>query len=441
MGSKRVLLITYFFPPIFDVGMFRVLKFVKYLPSFGWQPIVLTVGNASCNKLDWTPFEEVPNLQVIRTFQVEPSIRRLVKLKKDFEETFSFLTQEGKVNNREGLIKRFKNWIIHNLLIPDSNVGWLPFGVRRAVEICKREKIDVLFSTAPPLTAHAIGLITKKVSGFPWVADFRDPWSLAPQFNPYASELKKGADRWVENLIYKHADQCVFVYEDQIRDTLREFSGLSADRCVFIPNGFDSEDFDYSIPADKSCIGITHAGRLIHGRSLGFFLKSVSKVLERKPELKDVLRLKFAGEIDEENRSMLSEFPYPEIIRIHGILSMKECNKMLCASNLLLCIISAEENRYGSTTSKIMNYIGSGRPILLISPPGPAAMFVTENRLGFHLNTEDPSGAPIRLMKILDSELDGFIPNEEIRSLYERKAQTGQLARLFDEVSKKGGCG
>jgi glycosyltransferase involved in cell wall biosynthesis len=299
----------------------------------------------------------------------------------------------------------------------------------------------VLFSTAPPLTANLLGLGAKRITGLPWVGDFRDPWSLAPQFNPYASGFKRVADRWVENLIYKHADRCIFVNEDMIRETLWNFSGLSSDRCVHIPNGFDSEDFDYSVPVGKSWIRITYAGRLGFGRSLEFFLGCVEKMLEAELQLKDVLRLEFAGEIDEHNRSLLSGFRFCEIIRVHGILPVKECNRLLCASTLLLVIISAEENRYGSTTCKILNYIGSRRPILLVSPPGPAATFVTENRLGFHLDTEDPSGAPIRLMKILNSELDGFIPNEEIRSLYERKAQTGQLAKLFDELVKGNSSG
>lgn len=439
MKNKKVLLITYYFPPIFDVGTFRVLKFAKYLSNCGWQPIVLTVGNASCSKLDASLSEEVQNIQVFRTYYLEPSIRRLYKGKKDFEETMGCFTQkEGNGQQKGSLIKRCKNWIIHNLLVPDSNVGWLPFGVKGAVEICQREKIDVIFSTAPPLTSNAIGLVTKRMTGVPWVADFRDPWSLAPHFNPYASALKKGADRWVENLVYKHADRSVFVYEDQIRETLREFSELSPDRCVLIPNGFDSEDFDYSVPVDNSCIRVTYAGRLAFGRSLEVFLQCIEKAVEAKPKLQNALRLEFAGEIDGHNKSLLSKFRFPEVIRVHGILSVKECNRLLCASNLLLAIISAEENRYGSTSCKILNYIGSRRPILLLSPPGPASAFVTKNKLGFHLNSQDPSEAIERLMGILDSGLYGFVSNETVRRSYDRKFLTSLLARELDALIGRG---
>jgi glycosyltransferase involved in cell wall biosynthesis len=399
---------------------------------------VLTVGNASCNKLDWSSFEEIRDVRVFRTYQLEPSIRRLVKHKKDFEETIGFSRTD---NHQEGLIKKFKNWIIHNLLIPDPNIGWLPFGVRRALEICKQEKIDVLFSTAPPLTAHAIGLVTKRITGLPWVADFRDPWSLAPHFNPYAAGFKRVADRWVENQIYKHADRCIFVGEYLIQKTLEAFSDLSPEQCIFLPNGFDNEDFDYSIPADLSRIRITYAGRLASGRSLDFFLQCVKKVLEAKPKYRDVLRLEFVGELDDHNRSILSGFRFPEILQIHGILPMRVCNRLLCASNVHLAIIPAEDNRYGATSSKVFNSIGCRRPILLVSPPGEAARFITENRLGFHLNAEDPPGAPKSLMKILSSGLESFTPNEEVINLYERRNQARQLAGLLDAVIRNSGLG
>ena len=418
------------------MGMFRVLKFAKYLPHFGWEPVVLTVGNASCNKLDWTGLAEVQDISVVRTYQLEPSIRRVFKGKKDFEEALSYLWQEGKDRHGESLAKKWKNWIIHNLLIPDANVGWLPFGVWRAVEICKTEKIDVLFSTAPPLTASVIGLVTRRITGVPWITDFRDPWSLAPQFNPYAGAFKKAADRWVENQIYNHADRCIFVYEDQIRETVRKFSGLSADRCVLIPNGFDSEDFDYSIPVDSSCLRITYAGRLALDRSLDFFLKCIAEVLEAMPELQDILKLEFAGEIDRHNRRLLSEFKFPQTIHMHGILPVKSCNKLLCSSSLLLAIVGSDENRYGSTSSKILNYIGSGRPILLVSPPGEAAAFVTGNKLGFHLNTQDPSAAK-RLREVLESGFYSFVPNDTLRKSYNRKVHTGKLARELDALVER----
>jgi hypothetical protein len=155
---KKVLMVAYHYPPIGGGGVFRTLKFTKYLPQFGFRPYVLTVKNSMYTSKDLTLVKEIP-----------PEVRIL--------KTFSF---EHRLLRASRLLNIDPGWFF----VPDVNVGWLPFSVRAGTKIIKQENIDVIYATAPIWTSLLIGCFLKKKTKKPLVVDFRDPWTINAHVEP-----------------------------------------------------------------------------------------------------------------------------------------------------------------------------------------------------------------------------------------------------------------
>ena len=171
---KKVLIITYYWPPAGGPGVQRVLKFAKYLPQFGWEPVILTVENGNFPAVDEGLLGEVPdNLKVYKTKTLEPFAiynKLQGKDKTSAVDTFT-ITKSGK-----SFKDKLGNAIRSYFFIPDARKGWKPFAVKAGLDIIKKEKIDLIFSSSPP---HSLQLIAKdlaKKTQLPSVADFRDPW-------------------------------------------------------------------------------------------------------------------------------------------------------------------------------------------------------------------------------------------------------------------------
>ena len=164
---KRVLIISYNFPPMGMGGVQRATKFAKYLPSFGWEPIILTVKDVDYFAKDYTLLKELSSdTKVIRTGSFDPL--RLSYLLK------SIMKKNKK--SRGETYTPLKAKILSWLFFPDNKIGWIPFALSKGLKICKNEKIDLIFSTSPPPSLHLIGYFLKKLTGKVWLADFRDEW-------------------------------------------------------------------------------------------------------------------------------------------------------------------------------------------------------------------------------------------------------------------------
>ncbi|MCK4715587.1 MAG: glycosyltransferase, partial [Candidatus Marinimicrobia bacterium] len=210
---KKVLIITYYWPPAGGPGVQRVLKFAKYLPEFGWQPIILTVKNGEYPAIDNSLQKEIPaNCKVYNTFSIEPNFvyKKFTGMGSDEKIPTAVLAAEN-----TNWKKRLANWIRLNLFIPDAKIGWIPFAVRKGKKIIKAEKPDIIFSSSPPPTVHLIARKLAKWSGIKWVADFRDPWTDIYHYN----DVKRSAwslnrDKDKEKEIVTSADEIITVSQN-----------------------------------------------------------------------------------------------------------------------------------------------------------------------------------------------------------------------------------
>jgi hypothetical protein len=256
---KKVLIITYYWPPAGGPGVQRILKFAKYLPDFGWQPIILTVKNGEYPAIDESLINEIPNnCRVFKTNSIEPNnlYKKLIGIKSNQNIPVAVLAEK-----HQSLKKKIANRIRLNLFIPDAKIGWKPFAVKKSKQIINEFNPDLIFSSSPPPTVHLIAKSLKKYSNLKWVADLRDPWTdIYYYHNLKKSKISTRLDKNLELSVFKSADLLCTVSKDLANIFAGKKPGLDI---KIITNGFDPDDLpDISLKEKYKKFTIAYAGKL-----------------------------------------------------------------------------------------------------------------------------------------------------------------------------------
>ena len=437
--ASKVLMIARAFPPFLPVGhSIRVIKFIKYLPALGWEPVVLTVDDKkeyeTLRKVgSETLLSEVnPNLKVYRTHPGEPSLDYLQK-----EEAFE------KKNRLLGwLIKNFaraRRWFFWNLLLPDRAIAWFPFGLARGYRIAKQEDVDVVFATCPPHSATLVGAMTKLLTRKPLILDFRDDWIDTPW------HLSKPAIiRWIDNVLekwaVKMADKVVLVTEWSRKAFQDRYPSQPKDKFILIPNGCDLGDFETLnsefVATRNPKFKIVHAGSLnistVWGRSPAGLFQAIQEILAEHPDLSEKLDFVFAGDLPKEFQAMAEEMGLSAVIQGVGHLPHDEVLHLIKSADLLLAM-----NYEGWATlipGKIYEYWAvGGAQILLLSCPGAAADFIAEHKLGFTADPVDVDRVQRIILDAYNQWEEGLaVPiNTEGIEAFDRKSLTVELAKVL----------
>jgi len=409
---KNVLIIAYHYPPLGGGGVFRTLKFTKYLPQFGFQPYVLTVKNAMYPLRDPTLLKDVPQeVRIVKTFSLEHNL---------FLMPFYALRTTPK-------------WIF----TPDINIGWLPFAVRRGEELIDKEGVDLIYATAPAYSSLLIGYLLKKTTGKPLVIDFRDPWTQNV-FIKYPTMLHKKIEEKMEKAVLKFADYIITTSEP-IRLKLIEKYPFMEGKCATITNGFDPDDFK-GLKTRKlpKSFRIVHTGSLYGLQTGKQFLLAIKKLIDEKPALRKKLEVIFIGSHDKETLLLVQKLGLEDVVRLISYVSHRECLELMLSSHLLLLLITAKGSHgEGILTGKLFEYLASRRPILAIAPEnGVAASMVKSLKAGVVVPADN-----IELMKktILNSyemwKQGKLVETTGDVSIYDRRLLTHCLANIFEKVT------
>jgi glycosyltransferase involved in cell wall biosynthesis len=410
---SKVLLIAYHFPPLSGGGVFRTLKFTKYLPEFGYQPYVLTVKNSMNRTKDPTLTIEIPpEAKIYRTFSCEHRIIRAPR--------------------RLGVNLKW-------FCIPDENVGWLPFAVRQGEKIIKKENIDILYATAPIFTSFLIGFLLKKKNGKPLVLDYRDPWTQNA-FIKYPTELHRKIEEKMETLALATADQVIVTAEPMKRRLFEKYPFVKG-KVNTITNGFDSEDFkNLTAKRDKEKFTITYTGNLYGLRTGKQFFTALKELFEEKPELQTKIQVLFAGLPGRKAASLVKEFGLQNVVKLLGYQSYKETLRLMVNADVLLLIMSSDEvtdEKTGPLTIplKLFEYLGAKRPILAIAPLGKATDIINSTKTGVVVSPQNTAVIAQAIFKLFQDWKSGTLKVEEGDiSEYERKKLTYKLANVFQQV-------
>ncbi|MCB5229436.1 MAG: glycosyltransferase family 4 protein [Candidatus Cloacimonetes bacterium] len=423
---KKVLYIVYYYPPLGGSGVQRGTKFSKYLPLSGWESVVLTPYPALVkHPKDRSLLEDMPSGQAIyRTFTLDA--HWLYKV-------FWGLR-----------LPKVVTWLMFHIFRPDAEILWLPFAKLQIPRILKRHKIDLVFISGPPFSIMQLGKWIKDRYGIPYVASFRDDWSLGqsrldnpppPSFTKYERKLEKAA--------LEEANHVVVVNKAYKRDFLSLYPHLAEDKFTVITNGYDESDFEGQPPQrerDKGKLQIVHPGVLFGRRHPGIIWQAILNLIDRGKIDPRLLRIHIYGRNFssfvfkgfEQNHTIRS------IVRLHPYLPHDQTIDVIRQADLLLLYSGPGAKSDAEMPGKLFEYLRTGKPILgIIHPEGVSAQILHKAGSGFVASQEDIAQIEETLLQIYqlwqNKEL-AINPDWEYIKTFERRELSAKLASVFDRV-------
>lgn len=386
---KRVLIITYYWPPSGGSGVQRWLKMSKYLPENGWQPVIYTAEDAEYPVEDPSLEKDVaPETEVIRRPIVEPYrfYKRFLGLKKGEKVKAGFINEGA---TKRGWKENLSVWLRGNFFIPDARCWWIKPSVRYLKRYLKEHPVDAIISTGPPHSMHLIAKALHKKLNIPWVADFRDPWTEIDYYSKL--RLTRRADRKhhrLEHEVLTQADKVVTVAPDWAR----RLENLGAHEAATIYNGYDSDVNKNETTELPKQFVITYLGVLSAIQNPENLWNAVSELVKEDKNLAKELKINMIGHIDNSVVEMIKAKGLSGYIRFTPYVPHSQVAQIHQSSTLLLLLLmpDSEPRAKGLLTGKIFEYLASGRPILCIGPEdGDATHILDETHAGVTVDFEN----------------------------------------------------
>jgi len=429
---KKVLLITYYWPPSGGAGVQRVLKTVKYLRDFGWEPVVYTAQDAAYPITDATLAADVPDgIEVIRGPIWEPyELYKRFTGKGGQKEVYSGFLSEDK---KPSLTERLSVWIRGNFFIPDARRFWIKPSIRLLREWLTQHHVDAIMSSGPPHSVHLIAQGVKQATGLPWLADFRDPWTNIDFYHQLM--LTNWADRRhhrLEGEVLRQADRVVTVSWVWAK----EMDHLGATDTRVITNGYDHADFAEEAPPLEEKFVCSHIGYLNRDRNHGLLWEAFGELSRELPGFREQLRLRFVGKTDFIAFQQLEAQGLMDCVERIPYVPHREVLRYTRSSQLLLLLVNHVPNVMGHIPGKTYEYIGSDRPILAIGPEeADFARVLRETDTGVVCGFEAKEKMKRELTRMYQAYRKGKLKVEpRNRERFTRRAAAGKMAQVLGEI-------
>lgn len=424
---KRVLIVTYYFPPRPGVASSRLRGISKYLKEFGWEPVILTA------KLPENPAPEDTVIQTLYPGDVTARWKARLGLKADkgFQEQIRIprALREGKAS----LTTRAINLVRAVIAYPDEQIGWYPFAIRAGTELMKEKSFDAIISSSSPVTCHLIAQSLKAEFKVPWIADLRDLWTQ----NHYYPYIR------ARNFIEKHLEvktlgdaEAIVTVSEPLAEKLQL---LHLNRPVFaIPNGYDEDEVELAIPTKE--FTITYTGELYQGKRdpSPLFQVIAELITEGRLNQQDV-RVRFYGSNEYWVEREIKKFALEDVVRLHPRIPRNIALERQRNSQVLLLLNWDDPEEIGVYTGKLFEYLAARRPILAIGGPrGVVSELLEETRAGIHASGyEKLKQVFIELYE--QYRILGYVPykgREEHITKYSHREMARRFASLMEELCK-----
>lgn len=412
---KKVLMIAHQFPPIGGSGVQRTVKFVKYLPDFGWKGEVFTRQAKKAALTDDTLNRDIPQDTVIHRSAAW-----------DMSEWPFPLNLPGKFIRRK-------------ILIPDGERLWQVFARKEAIQVAKTGGYDMLYSTSQPFSTHLLAMdIKKAMPSLPWVVDLRDEWtnnSFVKAYGYSPPRIKREKD--MERGVFEACDAIVINTPYMRDNSARDYPHLK-DKISVIPNGFDREDFEGLEPTRKNDrFTLTYTGLIYGNTSPVTLFRAVSGLIHEGKVQPDTIRLRFIGRFKAGLlEAMAKEYNLEQVVEILPYMPHRESIQNLLWSDAVLLLLG--EGTEAIYTGKLMEYINTGKPILASIPAqGAAAALIAETKTGYVADCSDAEAMAKHFQAMVENWLQGnrlFQPDLQQIAQYERRELTKKLAEIFDRL-------
>jgi glycosyltransferase involved in cell wall biosynthesis len=425
---KRVLIITYYWPPSAGSGVQRWLKFAKYLPDFGWEPVIFTPENPDFDLKDHMMEKEVPPHMEVLKFPIWEPYQVLRMLKKEKISDPGILIEK----EQKSWLDKVAIWIRANAIIPDPRVYWVTPSVKFLGQLMESNNFQAVITTGPPHSMHLIGRELRRRYSLPWLADFRDPWSTWEFLDtlPMMEWVRK-KHRRLEASVFQEADALV-----TISPTFQqEMDELAGRKTHLITNGFDPEDLpsDFPmVPSTSETLEVVYTGVIDAIRNPMPFLQAMKEVFGTTS---NKIKLTFVGRVSQQVRNSLLEDSWlSSHVELAGYVPHEEVFRFYEKAHVLLLILTNTKNAQGNIPGKVFEYMATGRKIVALGDPqGDTAQILRQAKAGEVFRHEDKTAITSFLEKV--STCTSFNQQTSINSSYERKALTGQLAVLLNTIT------
>jgi glycosyltransferase involved in cell wall biosynthesis len=427
--QRHILMIPYYYPPVDHTGTRRITSFVKYLPQFSYRPVVLTTRTRG----------SLPEDKATMTFRCDdltgPFKRayRAVKLRnvpQDQRANIGLLSSKSR-------IQRLKM----TFLLPDEHILWYPLAVWQGLQIIRTLPIQAIFSTSPPESSHLVALTLKRITGLPWIADFRDGWLFEPLIpQRKTSTLRRMLELPLEQIVMSSADRIITVNDIIAGDMQRRYP-LLAMHISTLYNGYDAaalETIQRKNNQKKNRFRVVHTGKFSISRAstkVNELLATLSVLQAQQHPIIDVLEIVLVGTLTTDEMDAIHHSDVKDVFTLVGNVSYQESLQYQGDADVLLLVIAAE--LLSITGNKIFEYLASGRPILALAPPDSSAgQLVAQHGAGLVVAPDDYTGIERALLTLYVQWLAGLLPTrvpDGVRQ-FDRQVLTGKLAGLFDEL-------
>lgn len=434
---KKVLIIAYYFPPSGGPGVQRVLKHVKFLREFGWEPVVLTVSNGQFPARDESLFSEIPDgVKVFRTKIFEPyDIYRFFTGKKKGEAIdVNTIKKEGQ---KSKLTEKIAEFIRATFFIPDARIGWFWNASKEALKIIEDENIDAIYSSSPPYTCSLIAKKLKKKTKLPWIAGFRDPWTEFIS-TPKRWFFPKMIDRRMEYSVFNQADYVECAWQGIIEDALGKYPKLDRSKFIHVPNGYDSTEFPEVDHQKNNKFTMTYTGSMYGRRNPKDLFDAVEELISDGKIDKNNIKMRFIGRFGDEIHQMFESVRFKNSIEILSYMPHKKSIEYLLRSDASLLIVDESKESEEIVPGKVYEYLGVGRPVFAVAPESSAiSKLIIETNGGFIAHQSEKEKLKSNFLHFYNSWTQGkeiITQNRKEIEKYERRENAATLASYFERI-------
>jgi glycosyltransferase involved in cell wall biosynthesis len=424
---KRVLIITYYWPPAGGPGVQRWLYFAKYLGDFGVEPVVYVPENPTYPIVDDAMTDKAPDVEVVKR-----PIREPYKLAKFLSKKRTQQISRGIISEKDpSSLEKMMLFVRGNYFIPDARVGWVKPSVLFLRNFLQERTFDAVITTGPPHSMHLIGLELKKMLDIPWIADFRDPWTTIHYHKSMrltkASEAKH---KKLEADVLNSADHIVVTS----KSTKKEFSEITKKPITVITNGFEITE-SITSDLDKE-FTLAHIGSLLSDRNPKVLWKVLKGLCEEHDDFSKDLRISLTGVVGEEVLQSINEYGLEQNLIVNGYVSHTEAKQLQHNAQLLLLLEMDKEETRAIIPGKLFEYLVAGRPILSLGPKGSdISEILSETESGTFFTPSEESDLKKRILIYYSEYKSGTLRTQPKNiDKYSRRELTRTLSGLIKSL-------
>lgn len=420
MELRNVLVIAYYFPPMGLSGVQRTVKFAKYLPEFGWNPVILTCTPHKYYAYDYAMLDEIEaaGMEIYRTPHKKVTDIRALKTKK-FP---SYLTQKvGRL-------------VSQSLRQPDSKAAWKKEALRLGEEIIKERKIEVIFATAPPFTDFLVAKELSEKFNIPFVSDYRDSWVDNP-YNFYLTPFHKSLGINMEGDVLLKSAKTVVISRYAKELILKRYKFIRHEDIEIIPHGYDKEDFERApVPVkEREKFVICHSGLFQDNRTPRYFLAAMGRLFKENPEIKSSVKLVLVGLMRRSHMKLIKKYRLENNVEVTGNVEHSVAVGHLKSADLLWLMLDDGIR----TPGKLYEYFGSGKPMLVTAPESGVTQLAAESKAAIITESRSVEKIKIAIFTYFQMWKKGIMPvqEKEFTDKFDRKNLTERLARVLSHSS------